>query len=116
MLNKEVKTKWLEALRGDQYTQANGVMYKETIDGKHSMCCLGVLEHICGTPLETFLVGDNGFPDDLGRYRKSPREGLREPISNIGIDSVNSIEAYLAEMNDEGKSFEEIALFIEKYL
>lgn len=40
-LPKEIKQKWLDALRSGQYEQGHGKL--KTDDGKY--CCLGVLQH-----------------------------------------------------------------------
>ena len=41
-MNKELKEKWLTALRSGEYAQGNGALRKPG-DAKDSFCCLGVL-------------------------------------------------------------------------
>lgn len=45
-MKPEIKTKWLEALRSGEYTQADSLI-QET-GGQRSFCCLGVLNDISG--------------------------------------------------------------------
>lgn len=42
-MKKEVKEKWLEALRSGKYTQTSSVLRDSADDGKYGYCCLGVL-------------------------------------------------------------------------
>lgn len=118
-MNPELKAKWLEALRSGNYNQ-----------GKHHLrvggnfCCLGVLCDL--TPLAKFEME---YDEDSGEKlvwhaeflvpntRKSLADDL-PPLpfcEAVGI-SANHLER-LWQMNDnEGKSFPEIADYIEKNL
>jgi fatty acid-binding protein DegV len=75
-MDKDIKAKWLEALRSGRYRQGEGAL---RVDDK--FCCLGVL------------------PESLN--------------STLGIGEQ---DLELAEMNDSGKSFAEIADYIEQNL
>jgi hypothetical protein len=129
-MDKELKDKWLHALRtGEQYVQAKEKMYDgEDEQGRLKMCCLGVLEHLCGAPMDDFyrMEADYGkessefvqLPYDLPSGRKSPESILCQYGLFPKIEGVHStghdFEHHLAIMNDNGKSFEEIAQFIEE--
>ena len=106
-MNKEVKEKWLKALRSGEYKQASGQL---TIDG--NFCCLGVL---CDIHSKEFKI--------------KWHEGVYLGASGVLPDSVmnwagltNDIVPYegkyssLMMANDRGYSFEEIANIIENQL
>lgn len=118
---KELKEKWITALRSGNYGQAKQVMYDKWLseDGKPFMCCLGVLEHICGTPVEDMEDSDNiVFPKDVETPR-SPEEFLID-ATPVGEHPIAHI---LAWMNDgyehkaiKRHSFAEIADWIDENL
>lgn len=93
----EFKEKWLVALRSGEYKQCIEALHH---NGGH--CCLGVAEIVSGFNSECrenlVLEGDN-FPKAIigPAYRNK----------NVGI---------LTKMNDNGKSFLEIADWIEANL
>lgn len=100
-MNKELKAKWVAALRSGKYGQCQGVL--RDFDG---YCCLGVLREIIA-PRSTDSDDDwAALSHDM-----SEMAGLRR----YGIGPNNEQET-LAAMNDEGKSFDEIADYIEKHL
>jgi hypothetical protein len=44
MMNADVKTRWLTALRSGEYKRAEGRLHKKDINtGEESFCCFGVL-------------------------------------------------------------------------
>jgi hypothetical protein len=106
-MNKIIKNKWVKALRSGRYKQCqdylcNGAGY----------CCLGILARISGCSKHK-LVEDTINTD----YRKDQNgdqllssKFLRE----VGMKKETQLN--LALMNDEQKSFEEIADYIEKRL
>lgn len=114
-LPKAFKKKWVAALRSGKYVQAEGYLYSEekSMGGKLAMCCLGIAEHICGTPLNAFNIA--AFPADLKQRPKSPKM--------IHSGNEGTIGKKLSEYNDgaytvkNGKrSFNWIAAYIERYL
>lgn len=131
-MEPELKSRWIDALRGGHYVQAEGVLF----DGmdpeeKPKMCCLGVLEHLCGNEFHIFTGTENNLedgqdlqhmPDDLRDARKSPQDILKQEWKDKRWDGSaepdfeGHLEAYLAHMNDYGKNFEEIADYIEENL
>jgi hypothetical protein len=123
-MNSEVKAKWIAALRSGEYQQG-----RLALRINNAYCCLGVLcdlydkEHNTDhwePPMEdngSYLMGgepcvppafvwhdwaqmDNPNPVDI------PTDGINEP----------SRLSSLAEINDAGASFEQIANLIEKHL
>lgn len=104
-MDAEVKAKWLEALRSGKYQQAQGVLRQN----ETHFCCLGVL---CD------LIDPNWQRLDEDRYEHEPTGAvmfLPSPIrARIGLDS--DTEQELMRMNDDGKSFTEIAKHIEAHL
>lgn len=119
-MDSELKARWVTALTSGEYEQAKDKLYAGTSEsGIHKMCCLGVLEHICGTSLDDFLdMEDDGeYPESI-KYPQCPLEIIQQPIYELGPieERKGQVGYFLARMNDTGKSFEEIAQFIEKYL
>ena len=107
-LNKKTTlTDWVAALRSGKYEQQKG-----TLKGAEGYCCLGVLCSINGKEPEValFLYDDNQdqIIDDLDEGSSVLYEFCNQSINN------SFIYDRAIEMNDEGKSFEEIADFIER--
>jgi hypothetical protein len=88
-MKKAIKKKWVAALRSGEYKQGRRYLKR---DGKY--CCLGVLCEIQNCPDDK----DSQFPGAL--FLESV--GLNDPFAKT-----------LAEMNDRGSSFAEIATKIE---
>jgi hypothetical protein len=114
-LPTEVKTKWLHALRHDEYKQAREVLCN---DGE-SYCCLGVLVEVL-EPGRLQNEYDTDFMDEC-------LSGNEEFIVDHGLQALkgqrvlpdgalNDAESILVNMNDSGKSFAEIADWIEENL
>ena len=107
-LNKKTTlTDWVAALRSGKYKQQQG-----TLKGEEGYCCLGVFCSINGKEPEVapFRIYDSEDQLLVNIYEGSSvlYEFCNQSINNSFIyDSA-------IEMNDEGKSFEEIANFIEK--
>ncbi len=113
-MKKEIKEKWLTALRSDEYKQGAGMLY--TAEGGEPVhCCLGV------------LVDTMGY-DPYGRFgdelRGLARVNTEEELSSDFLCHVGLPHGYatsLMYMNDgkdtyEGnqQSFEQIADWIEE--
>ena len=97
-MNKEIKTKWLAALRSGKYEQGFGAL--KTPSGH---CCLGVL---CD------VIDPTAWKRNCHRGRvQTPGEYVRSLLpSSFNFD-------ILVEMNDENHdSFENIANYIDKNL
>lgn len=101
-LPEGVKKAWVQALRSGEYNQARGQLADSGGD-----CCLGVLADVAGC-----LSSDGHYIDGAG---------LMGRMALLGSDSElevlpENVQTRLAEMNDGGKSFDEIADYIEKHL
>ena len=102
-MNPDAKAAWLEALRSGRYKQGKGYLRTE----KDEFCCLGVL---CD-------LGVKKAWDSLTApgYRSYNGEGKMPPANVLqaaGLD--RNAAGELAEMNDNGCSFEAIAKHIEE--
>jgi len=98
-LPEPFKSDWIKALQSGKYKQGKSRLYRTKDD---TYCCLGVAEHILGTPNEQ--LRGVGMPQDLKGYSRFPA-GLSNCIINL-----------LANMNDRGVTFEHIADYIEENL
>lgn len=90
-MNAEWKAKWLVALRSGEYKQARSVLASH-----EGFCCLGVLAHIQGCPIELMF---------------NRQESVTPTVYGAGLDFGDMYR--LARMNDNGKTFSEIADEIE---
>lgn len=104
-MNKEIKQKWLEALRSGRYEQGTGRLRSN--HGKY--CCLGVLEDV---------VQPEGWLRTGGCWKN--RDKCSGFISHATLYESNippKVAYYLMSMNDDsGKTFSEIADWIEANL
>lgn len=122
-LPKAFRKKWLEALRSGKYEQTTGQLADYELaeneedynyDKPLGYCCLGVACDIVGhkEKLKEFMF--DGYPSDCydenynNVFKKLPKI-IRE--SNDRPDDFTFI---VAKMNDQGKSFKEVADWIEQ--
>lgn len=108
-LNLEVKAKWLAALRSGEYKQGRGFLQR---DGK--FCCLGVL-----CDLHDKETGGEGWKSNNSCVKSYQGAQYMAPLTVArwaGIEADLSRDSvYLwASLNDEGKTFAEIADIIEQ--
>lgn len=103
-MNPEVKKQWIKALEGGEYLQATGAL---RLEGR--FCCLGVLcdisnlgqwEGVDGQWPQSYLEVDDYLPGQVANW------------AGLG----GCIELDLAKLNDDGKSFKEIADYIRAVL
>lgn len=101
-MNQEIKQKWLEALRSGKYTQARDALVRR-VDGKSYYCCLGVL---C-------VLLDKDPYNIVNRWGHRINNGTlsQEILDEVGLN--NFQQGRLADLNDCGADFEEIANYIE---
>ncbi len=111
-LPREFAIKWMAALRSGEYQQATGwlksVVYDpDPLQPKFKYCCLGVAGEICGCTMKPEQDGylDNNDESSVGNLEKIPEE-------LIGGKS-GTLPHVLADMNDNGKTFNEIADWIQ---
>jgi hypothetical protein len=101
-MNPEIKAKWVTALRSGEYEQGNFCLKSEA-----GYCCLGVLCEISGMPFEEWA----GVPP----YEICQWAGLAS--SNPIVKTVEEETCRsLANLNDGGMSFNNIADIIEEQL
>lgn len=112
---RENREKWLKALESGRYSQAEAQLRDlDYSSGNASYCCLGVLcnQHkdkqnkwVDG---ETFTVyaSDGGVVDTF--HEMPPASMLKK------VNVPQSLADTLAEMNDNGSTFKEIAAFLRK--
>jgi hypothetical protein len=105
-MDKELKAKWIAALRSGKYKQTSGVL--KAFDG--SMCCLGVLRHVIDPSSEETLEESEYLSEHMAELA-----GLAPYQSDAGAVLSNP-QKLLADQNDMGKSFAEIANIIEEKL
>lgn len=107
-MNSDIKTKWTAALLSGDYPQT-----KEVLRDSCGFCCLGVLTDLYirenkGLIWEnSFLVKDEETKQSWNSYLP------RKVMEWSGLVEIN-LTMKLAAMNDSGKSFAEIAKFIER--
>lgn len=100
-MNKELKDKWVAALRGNDYVQGQGALRT----GDNRYCCLGVL---CE------LAGYEAFQNEFDSYVMAGSDSI--PVTRYLNDMGLTAEQgnLLANKNDGGATFVEIADYIEK--
>lgn len=107
-MKQRIQTKWIKALRSGQYTQCTNVLADGDVR-KSNFCCLGVLTNIyCEEKGKAFddIKGDNNYmPKKVVEW--AGVEGISPRLSGGERD-------WLANMNDAGASFSDIAALIEK--
>lgn len=115
-LKPEIKSLWVDALLSGDYIQA-----KESLRNSKGHCCLGVLCDLHSKATKTEWVGF-GVDHDLylGCEVQLPTEvsewaGLKSYSPLVSVQGSNHAVA-LAQLNDEGNSFAQIAAWINKQL
>jgi len=112
-LDPEFKAKWVTALRSGKYEQGRSKLaHKE--DGYITYCCLGVACIIEGVPLAAIV--NEGMPSPAIQQWVGSKLAVNAFLTK-NIDSEKGDPHYtLTRMNDDGKSFAEIATWIEENL
>jgi hypothetical protein len=116
-MNSEVKNKWTTALRSGEYTQDSG-----KLRSRGGYCCLGVLCELAA--LEGVIPAAHVEEEDEMYWYDGERQflpysvvdwaGLADADPRVRVDDV--INNTLSELNDDGRTFDEIAGFIEEGL
>ena len=128
-MNKEIKEKWLTALRSGSYKQGQGSLHTKNLKGESKFCCLGVLVDQIKDP-DKGQAWEDGLkpmspsseatvPFITGNTKENYEERLHCDLSEemtrqVGLNDYST--AKLIRMNDTGSSFEEIADHIERVL
>lgn len=98
-MNPIWKEKWLKALRSGKFRQCSGALKSGNAYGQPTYCCLGVLRELLPKQFHKMnRNGDDYLPAELD-------EELKLYIKT---------QETLAELNDEGYSFDTIAGWIER--
>lgn len=116
-LTKLQKT-WLDALKSGEYHQTYTFLAKKT--NRWGYCCLGVACEVAikeGIPLKVKKRGRRKCYGESEEQGVLPVELVEELHlrNDIGSFHVNGNGGALTEMNDDGKTFKEIANFILKH-
>lgn len=108
-MNTEIKQKWLTALRSGEYKQGRGNLHY-----KDEYCCLGVLCDLHAKETNSEWTNHDDYPY---KYFYSTQLLPQQVCEWSGIDISLTVERDLICLNDSaGKSFNEIADFIEEKL
>ena len=114
-MDAELKSKWVTALRSNEYTQGSGYLKQQhPVTGGVRHCCLGVLAEVMGVPSHPSAQQNGSFVFAF----ESADENAYLPFDEDADDFVfdYEIQSELARMNDTGKTFSEIADHIEAVL
>lgn len=104
-MNKDIKDKWVAALRSGNYQQGQGSLRTE-----NRYCCLGVLCEITGCRWRSEPDMFVALYKDSSTGSTYIPEQLREELGMSLVD-----EEKLATRNDTGATFSELADVIETY-
>ena len=107
-MKADLKAKWIEALRSGEYEQCKDKLYSG-----NGYCCLGVLCVVSGAKFEQ---QDGEFVPYLEQENIRNPDGNEFLCSDFAMKVGLSRQTQLADMNDNGASFSEIADYIEKNL
>jgi hypothetical protein len=109
-MDKALKEKWVAALRSGNYAQGTDALCT-VVGGEARYCCLGVLVEE--------VYGDDTWKEDSsnGALLRSTGNSCTLGYAERGTLGVTEFVGRLVSMNDTlGKSFEEIADYIEENL
>lgn len=114
-MNRVLHTSWIAGLRSGAYKQTKGTLCRPSGSMHEGYCCLGLLAKLAGTSDEMMLGWD--MLDQVGLSRLiGPWSDVSSIIMYIPSDpsTHETLQRKLAAMNDGGKTFAEIADWIEK--
>lgn len=118
-MNRQIKDKWISALRSGEYNQDSDGGYLKTCDG---YCCLGVLcdLYVKETGKEWERVEETGYSKLGGMYDFLPEEVITwaemenpNPLVHYSDEDVNH-EGTITDLNDSGVPFDVLASLIEE--
>lgn len=111
-MKPEIKAKWLEALRSGNYEQGKGALRRQ-----QSFCCLGVLCDLhakeTGEQWEEEAEAEHNVRMYLGEPNYLPEEVMEWAELQSPNPPVGASNLFIANHNDQGKTFPEIANLIE---
>ncbi len=118
-MKKSIKKLWVTALRSGEYEQTDGQLRLTEETGTTSFCCLGVLCNLHAQAHPKIAAMNEDSEMYMGEEQTLPAEvmkwaGLNEVLGDTVI--IGGRANKLAEHNDGGSSFAEIANAIEAQL
>jgi len=117
-VNKEVKRKWLKALRSGKYEQGTNSL-RINKDDKATYCCLGVLCDLYSKEKgNRWSKLHDRYPTFMREMSVLPKKVMKWAgieYTDGGFLYKNGKHDSLMGLNDNGKSFKQIAKVIEKY-
>jgi len=114
-VNKTIKAKWTKALREGKYKQGQGRLYRVNDQGEQLYCCLGVLCDLYAAETHTPWEKDTSQTYTMHNHQSFLPNQVIE-WAEIKYGTIGLPTDLLIDMNDGGKTFEEIAEVIEKRL
>ncbi len=123
-MNKDIKKRWIEALRSGEYEQAKSELRNNicnSVSGAiiaSKFCCLGVLCDIHSKETNTewlgeyYLSGGEFLPTEVREWAGLEGRNPLIPSAKIANEGPTSLTA----ANDDGFTFPQIADIIEKEL
>lgn len=125
-MNAEMKAKWLEALRSGKFSQAQGILKVNPLNGEPGYCCLGVLCEISGYGT---WKDDNDYSSPLTPEEQAQCEKMGDyATTDEASGELSSVllhrfgmthgqQSELIDLNDaQGANFATIADYIEANL
>ena len=103
---------WIKALRSDKYKQGRGLLR----DKHDQYCCLGVLCDLIDPEAWTYFEGDVTWEDPIsGTHRTGTilPETMQKVFPGLPAPNAEALASALIAQNDNGKSFEQIADYLE---
>jgi len=105
-LDKELVTKWVDALESGKFNQVVGALRGRDCNDEIGYCCLGVLAEV---------IEPNAWMSSSRREHPLQNPDGDELLDESQIEMSRSLQGKYAQMNDEDNaSFKEIAQAIRK--
>ena len=133
-MKPEIKKLWIDALLSGEYEQGRGVLCRNNLDGTTEWCCLGVLTDLAikaGIVMEIKMADSDDpsnpnavfFDDSHEKLPVKVQEwsGIETDLGEYSYEDINIddddivIDQTLAEDNDNGTTFKQLASIIESY-
>ena len=115
-MNPEVKAKLVDALRSGRYQQGQEMLKDGFSSDEPLYCCLGVLTDLYAKEkkIDFRRAGSSSGTGTMPSRKVCKWAGI--PYDDGSDYSSESVTLKLAKMNDNDKSFKQIAAYIERYL
>ena len=113
---QKIRRSWIRALRSGKYKQTDTVLHR-TEEGNDYFCCLGVL---CELAVKEGIIEPGKTKGENVYYSRKSYQVLPKKVqlwaglkTNVGDFKDTYSEGSLADLNDGGTPFSEIATIIE---